>query len=221
MPDEPEIDFEKLKAGDVGEWERAYPVLYQAGLKVACGYQEDMGNVEEDDFVIQAVGKAYEHVAEKTSFKHLCNFVATATKNAIRDELKRRKWVRHGSGKVDSLDALRDGVIAEGGQDSSSGDDQPSRDVADVKRIVPDEAAHLLILAELHKRALSKIERRYRNVLRDRWLDELEYKEIAKKRGLSINSVGVYIRRGLDAMLEFVPERDKTAWWHKDERDPP
>gem|GEM_PF-1177060 len=221
MPDEPEIDFEKLQAGDEGQWERAYPALYQAGFKVASGYRAKMGEVDEDDFIIQAVEKAHAQITKKASFKHLCNFVATATKNAIRDELDKRKRVRHGGGKVESLDALRDGVIAEGSQDSSSGDEQHSREVAIENRIVPDEATHIRMLAELHKRALGKIERRYSNVLEDRWLKELDYKEIAKKRGLSIDSVGVYLREGLNAMLEFVPERDKTAWWHKDERDPP
>lgn len=221
MPDEPEIDFEKLQAGDEGEWERAYPALYQAGLKVACGYRAQMGEADEDDFIIQAVERACAEVTKKTSFKHLCDFVATATKNAIRDELKRRDAVRHGGGKVDSLDALRGGVVAEGSQDSSSGDEQHSREVAIEMRIVPDEATHILMLAELHECALGKIERRYSDVLRDRWIEGLDYEEIAKKRGLSIGSVGVYIRRGLDAMLEFVPERDKTAWWHKDESDPP
>lgn len=235
MPDEPEIDFEKLKAGDEGEWERAYPALYQAGLKVACGYRAQMGEADEDDFIIQAVTKAYAEIAKKTSFKHLCNFVATATKHAISDELKSRKALMHGDGKVVSLDAKGFGIVDENdrpgsgdGQpdseqpsDEDSGNVGPEHELGFRKRMRPDEACHLRLLRDIHANAFIRIERRYSNVVSDFYLDNLTYEEIAKRRGLSINSVGVYIRRGLDAMFEFVPERDKTAWWHKDERDPP
>jgi len=130
MPDEPEIDFEKLKGGDEGEWERAYPALYQAGLKVACGYRAQMGEADEDDFIIQGVTKAYAQITKKASFEHLCNFVATATKNAIRDELKRRDSVRHGGGKLESLDAMEIGIVDVKVR-PSSGDEEPDREQSD------------------------------------------------------------------------------------------
>jgi RNA polymerase sigma factor (sigma-70 family) len=245
MPDEPEIDFEKLKADDDGEWERAYPVLYQAGLKVACGYRAQMGEADEDDFIIQAVAEAFAQITKKASFRHLCNFVATATKNAIRDELKRRASVRHGGGKVESLDAMEIGIVDvkvrpssddeepdrehDGGKVQSidemqagnskashgSGDAQPRRGVADEKQITPDAAAHLADLAKLFENAFAHVDQRYANVVWDLIVDGLKYEEVAQKRGISICSVGVYKNRGLDALRKQMPDRDSALWWHK------
>lgn len=219
MPDEPDIDFEKLKAGDCGEWERAWPTLHQAGLNVACIYWERMGNLEEADFVIQAVTKAHQHIADITSFDHMCAFVAMATNNAIRDELDRREAVMHGGGKVESLDAMQVGIYEEGNR-PGPGDDEATRDLADLKRITPDEVTHIIIMAELLDHALRRIDRRYSDVVRDSYFARLTHQEIADKRGLAIGSIGKYLERGLDALLEFVPERDKVLWWPQPNQSP-
>jgi RNA polymerase sigma factor (sigma-70 family) len=224
MPDEPEIDFEKLKADDEGEWERAYPVLYQAGLKVACGYRAQMGEADEDDFIIQAVAKAFAQTTKKASFRHLCNFVATATKNAIRDELKRRASVRHGGGKVESLDAREFGIVDEkirpGSGDEEPERDQPSDQEAGIsgpeenfgfrKRIRPDAALNQRQLSDLLQNALMRIDKRYAQVVWDIHVEKLGHAEIAEKHGYALGSIGSFEEKGLEAMLKHLPEREKV-----------
>lgn len=229
MPDEPEIDFEKLKAGDEGEWERAYPALYQAGLMVACGYRAKMGEGDEDDFIIRAVTKAHKHIAKKASFKHLCRFVATATKNAIRDELKRRDSVRHGGGKLESLDARGMGIVDEKSR-PGSGDEEPDSEQPDSeqpsdkddgisgpqedfgfrKRMRPDAALDLRQRVDLLQNALMRIDKRHAQVVRDLYIEGLKQRQVAKKHGQAFGSIGSFKRKGLKAMLKYLPEREKV-----------
>lgn len=214
MPHKPAIDIEKLKASDEDEWGKAWKPLYRAGRNVARGYKDSLGSDERDDFIIQAVTKAHQRIQKFKSFDHLCKFVATTTKNGIRDELKRRKTAKRGGGQVQSLEALR----RKFGADTDApgpGDDRTRCDIADQRRMVPDEAAHLLILADMLENAFKRIDVRYGNVVWDFYIERFTQKEIAKKRGLRLGSVGVYLKRGLDEMREFMPERDKTLWWEK------
>ena len=88
------------------------------------------------------------------------------------------------------------------------------------KKLTPDEVTHIIIMAELLDHALRRIDRRYSDVVRDSYFARLTHQEIADKRGLAIGSIGKYLERGLDALLEFVPERDKVLWWPQPNQSP-
>lgn len=212
MPKPPAIDIEKLKAGDGGEWERAWEPLEKSARKAAWSYRECLGEMDEDDFIIKAITKAHNRITKFNSFKHLCNSVAVTTRNAIRDELDRRERVKHGGGVVQSLDKMQD-EDPEGSP--GPGDEQPRREIADAKQIKPDAAVNRVLLAELFEEAFAHVDNRYANVVWDLIVDDLKYEEVAKKRGIAIGSVGEYKNRGLDALRKHMPDRDSLLWWHK------
>ena len=213
MPHKPAIDIEKLKAGDGGEWERAWRSLHRVAKNVVEGYHERIGDLLEDDFIIEAITKAHEHIQEFNSFDHLRAWLTVTTRHAIRDELDRQTAVIHGGGNLQSLEEMQE---EDSEHSHGPGDDQPRRDdVADEQQITPDQATHLLQLSQLHEKAFEHVDNRYANVVRDFYFERLTQGEIAKKRGLAIGSIGAYLDRGLDALRKHMPDRDKLNWWHK------
>lgn len=213
MPNKPAIDIEKLKAGDGGEWERAWEPLCWVARNVVEGYHENIGDLLEDDFIMDAIIKAHEHIQEFNSIGHLRAWITITTRNAIRDELDRIGRIKHGGGNLQSLEEMQE---EDSEHSNGPGDDQPRRDdVADEQQITPDQATHLLQLSQLHEKAFEHVDNRYANVVRDFYFERLTQQEIAKKRGLAIGSIGAYLDRGLDALRKHMPDRDKLNWWHK------
>jgi DNA-directed RNA polymerase specialized sigma24 family protein len=47
-------------------------------------------------------------------------------------------------------------------------------------------------------------------ILSDFFLGGLSYEEIAKKRGVAVGSVGVYLKRGLEAMRRIWPREENS-----------
>jgi RNA polymerase sigma factor (sigma-70 family) len=212
MPHKPEIDVAKLKARDTAEWERAFPPLSQAGLDAASAFWSSMGNLDEEDFAQGAIIKAYERRARFTSFEHMCKFVAAATKNAILDELEKRKRLKHGGGKVGRPDQVGLGDVGIG--DVAEPGDDLTGWVPYQKKMRPDEALNQRQMADLVQSAFQsaflRIDRRYGQVVWDTHIEKLKQKVIAKRRGLAVGSIGNYLDRGLKALQKFLPEREKV-----------
>ncbi|NBV23917.1 MAG: hypothetical protein EBS05_18615 [Proteobacteria bacterium] len=208
MPHKPEIDLAKLKARDEAEWERAWPTLIQAGLDAAGAFWSTMGNLDEGDFAQAAIIKVYERRANFASFKHMCKFVAKTTKNAILDELKKRKRLKHGGGKVGRPDQVGLGDVGIG--DVSEPGDDLSAWVPYQKKMRADEALNQRQMADLVQSAFLRIDRRYGQVVWDKFIEQLKDRQVAKRRGLAVGSIGTYVDRGLKALLKFLPEREKV-----------
>ena len=58
---------------------------------------------------------------------------------------------------------------------------------------------------------LDQVAPQYRQVLVDHYLEQMSYKEIALKRGISIGSVGVYQQRGLEK-LRSIASAPEVGW---------
>jgi len=208
MPAETEIDLARLKARDTDEWERACPLLTQVSLNAASAFWSTMGNLDDGDFAQEAIIKAYERRARFTSFEHMCKFVATATKNAILDELEKRKRLKHGGGKVGRPDQVGLGDVGIG--DVAEPGDDISGWVPYQKKMRPDEALNQRQMADILKNAFKCIGRRYGQVVWDTHIEKLTQKDIAKRRGLAVGSIGNYLDRGLKALLKVLPERGQV-----------
>ena len=167
-----------------------------------------MGNLEEEDFAQGAIIKAYQRKARFTSFEHMRNFVAATTKNAILDELRKRKTLKRGGGKVGGTDQVGLGNVGIG--DVSEPGDDLTGWVPYQKKMRPDEVLNLRQLADMLQNAFMCIDRRYGQVVWDKFIEELKDMEVAKKRGLAIGSIGTYVERGLKALVNFLPEREKV-----------
>lgn len=207
-------EFALVKKRDPAVWERIFPDLWSLGVTVARVYQRQLGSGLLEDFVSDAIGKAISRLPQLADYLHLRRTVAKATENLIRDELKRLKRTKHGSGRVDSYDELvwndenphleRPGLRLDSTANES--------DFGGLKRIRPDEAAALNEIAIKLDHALRRIDRRHSAVVADLYFEDLKYRRVAKKRQLSINSVGVYSKRGLQAMLKHLPKRDPALF---------
>lgn len=157
---------------------------------------------------MEVIAEVQKYVAKVTSFRELNQLAAKMTANALNDRHRQRKALKHGGGKVYSLESLE---IGSGGEsaDSTSGDEVVTPDIKDTKCIQPDEACYLGELALLVRFALSKIPPRYGDVVKDFYIVGLKQKQIAKEHGISIGSVGTYLNRGLEAMRNFLPEKSQ------------
>ena len=55
-------------------------------------------------------------------------------------------------------------------------------------------------LAERLRRSIAELKPPVDAIMRDRFLNELSYEEIARKHGIPVSSVGVYLKRGLETL---------------------
>ena len=58
--------------------------------------------------------------------------------------------------------------------------------------------------------ALAQVKEKHRQIIADRYFDGLDYRELAAKHQLSENSIGVYLKRGLDELRQILT-RDGSA----------
>ena len=89
------------------------------------------------------------------------------------------------AGKTESLDAPADETGHANG---------PASEISPFAELEQKE------LAERLRRSLSELKPPQGEILSDFFLLGLRYEEISKKRGVAIGSVGVYLKRGLEAM---------------------
>ena len=201
-----QIDLDKLKNDDPDEWEKGFKLLQSTGLTQCSRHTETLCDREHGDIILEVVAKLRSnYVAKATHFMELNRLMAKMTKNALNDQHRKRKAVKRGGGRVDSLEAMNYGVYKDSDGNSSE-DEVVAADRKEPDFIRPDDACEIGELALFLQFALNKIPQHYREVLQD-VESGLKHREIAAKRGISIGSVGTYRARGLEAMLEFMPEK--------------
>jgi DNA-directed RNA polymerase specialized sigma24 family protein len=139
--------------------------------------------------------------------------VRKAVLNALRDEVDRLKTEKHGGGRLISFQEFLDSESGEDPEDPTQRRTILRPDETKLgTRILPDEAAHRLLLAAYLDELLAQIPPQQANVLRDDFLADLNHNAIAKKRGIKLGSVGVLRQRGLNALLLRTASRDKVLW---------
>ncbi len=100
--------------------------------------------------------------------------------------LPRERFARkRGEGKTESLDAL-----------ANEGETKPEPALHNS----PLDALAKKELAARLQESLATLKPPFGEVLSDFFLHGLRYEEIARKRGMAVGSVGVYLKRGLEAM---------------------
>jgi RNA polymerase sigma-70 factor, ECF subfamily len=78
----------------------------------------------------------------------------------------------------------------------------PHKDWVDDNTLDPADALELKTLSESAKRAIVGLEPRYRDILHLRYIQELSYAEIAEAKGVSLNTVKTWIRRGKELLQD-------------------
>jgi RNA polymerase sigma factor (sigma-70 family) len=178
-------DLGALKTGDASAWDQAFAWLWPAVFAVAKLKLQPYLPNEVEDVAIESIEQLVEKVPAVKSVEELKPLAASIAHHRAVSLLRERFAKKRGEGKTDSLDGPPDGGVI---QDGLMLDRSPLDDLKQVE------------LAQRLGKSLVELKPPMGEILSDFFLHGLRYEEIAKKRGIAIGSVGVYLKRGLEAM---------------------
>jgi len=180
-------DLQSLRVGDASAWDETFRWLWPAAFAVARLKLEPYLPGEIEDVAIEALEELVEHVSRVKTVEQLKPLVASIAHHRAVSRLRERYAQKRGAGKTESLEALQD-----------SGDmpfDAPDPDP-------PLARLGQLELADLLAQLAAQLKPDQRAVLDDFFLHGLAYKQIATKHGVAEGSVGVLLKRGLEAIAK-------------------
>lgn len=187
-------DLKALQCGDPAGWDEAFRWLWPTAFEVARFKLQKVLPGEVEDVALEALEELVEKVKQLKKVEELKPLTASIAHNRAVSRLRQHFSAKRGSGQTESLDAHH------GNPDfiESTAADSP------VAKLEQKELSDFLskLLAEI-KPPLGKI-------LADFFLDGLSYDEIAKRHGLATGSIGVYLKRGLEAIRRSCPPDRKS-----------
>jgi RNA polymerase sigma factor (sigma-70 family) len=174
-----------LKTGDAEAWDAAFRWLWPTVFAVAQLKLQPYFPNEAEDVAIEALEELVEKVREVESVEELKPLAASIAHHRAVSLLRERFARKRGEGKIESSDApMGDGA----NQYELASSDSPLADLEQRE------------LAQRLGKSLAELKAPMGEVLADFFLLGLRYEEIARKRGVAVGSVGVYLKRGLEAM---------------------
>lgn len=185
---------EKLRAGDAAVWEHAFPWLYPVAYEAARTRLGNANPIECEDIAIESLADFLQSGTQARNDEEIKPLIAAIARNKATDRIRRWLASKRGAGNVESLESLRE-----------SGGDEPSSQAHElvIDRLTMDDLRELLLALA------SQIKKEHRIVLGEHYLNQLSYEEIANKHQISVNSVGVYLKRGLEAMKSALARKPK------------
>jgi RNA polymerase sigma factor (sigma-70 family) len=188
-------DLQALQCGDAAAWDMAFPWLWPAAFGAAQVTLQPYLPAEVEDVAIESLEALVEKVRELKSVEELKPLVAGIAHHRAVSLLRERFAKKRGQGKTDSLEAVQEANMA---------------DYPDPAANSPLATLEAKELAECLSRTLSELKPPQGAVLTDFFLDGLSYDGIARKHGLPIGSVGVYLKRGLETMRRIWGRRGES-----------
>lgn len=178
-------DLRALQTGNADAWDEAFRWLWPTVFAVAQLKLQPYFPNEVEDVAIEALEELVEKVRAVKSVEELRPLAASIAHHRAVSLLRERFAKKRGEGKTESLDA----PTVEG-------------------ELKPEPAASNSPLADLEQKELAQrlgqslveLKPPLGDILADFFLHGLRYEEIAKKRGVAVGSVGVYLKRGLEVM---------------------
>ena len=134
---------------------------------------------------IAAIEELVGKLPSLTSIDELRPLVASIAHNKAVSRLRQHFAAKRGGGRVESTE----------GRPEDSGEIPEA-----IAEDSPVAALEQKELADRLRRLLAELKPPLGEMLADFFLHELTYDQIAKKRGIAIGSVGVYLKRGLEAL---------------------
>lgn len=187
-------DLRALQMGDEAAWDEAFDWLWPTVFAVAQTKLQPFLPDEAEDLAIEALEELVDKVRAVKSVEELKPLAASISHHRAVSRLRERFAQKRGAGKTESLDASAEDEGHTNG---------PASEVLPFSELEQKE------LAERLRRSLSELKPPQGEILSDFFLLGLRYEEISKKRGVAIGSVGVYLKRGLEAMRK-IWGRDET-----------
>lgn len=174
-----------LQQGDEAAWDAAFDWLWPTAFAVA---QLKLGTFfpgEIEDVAIEVLEELVEKVREIKAVEELKPLAASIAHHRAVSLLRERFAQKRGAGKTESLDAVT--------EDGAAMHDPPAEESA-LSELNQTELA--AVLGELQR----DLKPEFRAVLNDFYRRGLGYEEIARRHGLAVGTVGVYLKRGLEAI---------------------
>jgi RNA polymerase sigma factor (sigma-70 family) len=183
---EPELSA--LLRGDPEAWEDAFAWLWPVAFAAAQAKLQPYLPGDVEDVAIEALEELVEAARNAKSAEELKPLVASIAHHRAVSRLREHFAQKRGSGQTASLEALRE------------------QDAAPVEPVDPATSPldHLKAteLATLLGDLQQALKPEHRALISDFFLHRLSYEELAAKHGLAVGSVGVYLKRGLDALRQ-------------------
>jgi len=187
-------DLDALRTGDASAWDEAFAWLWPTVFTVAKLKLQPYLPNEVEDVAIESIEQLVEKVPGVKSVEDLKPLAASIAHHRAVSLLRERFAKKRGEGKTDSLDAPPDGGVS---QNEPTTSDSPLEDLEQVE------------LAQQLSKSLAELKKPMGEILSDFFLHGLRYEEIADKRGVAVGSVGVYLKRGLEAMRRIWVREEK------------
>ena len=184
-----------LQRGDEAAWDEAFRRLYPAAFAAARHPLASLTPSEAEDIAIEALTLLLPKVKKVAEFEELRLLVITIASRKAISEKRRQLADKRGGGDLTSLDAMQD--------------DETIRFEPAEQLISHLGDTDLRELSRLLDQALSGLEPRNADLLRDFLVHHLPYKELAEKYRMPIGSIGVSLARSLDkirAHLQTMPK---------------
>jgi RNA polymerase sigma factor (sigma-70 family) len=178
-------DLRALKVGDAIAWDEAFAWLWPAVFAVAKLKLQPYLPNEVEDLAIESIEQLVEKVPGVKSVEELKPLAASIAHHRAVSLLRARFAKKRGEGKTNSLDGQTDAGVS---QNEPTSGESPLENLEQVE------------LAERLGKSLAELKPQMGDILSDFFLHGLRYEEIANKRGVAVGSVGVYLKRGLEAM---------------------
>ncbi len=178
-------DLKALQAGRADAWDDAFQWLWPVVFAVAQLKLQPFLPNEVEDVAIEALEELVAKVRDLQGVEELKPLAASIAHNRAVSLLRERFAKKRGEGKTESLD-------------STAGEDGVGHEIASGES--PLASLEQRELAARLGASLAALKPPLGEVLSDFFLRGLRYEEIAKKRGMAVGSVGVYLKRGLEAM---------------------
>ncbi len=178
-------DLKALQRGDGDAWEEAWRWLWPAAFGVAQMKLQPFLPGDVEDVAIEALEELVDKVRAVKAVEELKPLVASIAHHRAVSRLREHFAAKRGAGKTASLDAL---------QNDPERPWEPASDELALASLEQMELAALL------REAQAELKPEQRAILGDFFLHGLSYEQIAAKHGVAVGTVGVYLKRGLDAM---------------------
>lgn len=184
-----------LQQGDANAWDEAFDWLWPVAFSAAQAQLQPYFPAEVEEVAIESLEALVEKVREFRSVEELKPLVASIAHHRAVSLLRERFAKKRGDGKTESLEAVQEANMA---------------DCPDPTADSPLAVLEQKELAERLQRTVRELRPPTDAIMMDRFTNELSYEEIARKHGIPIGSVGVYLKRGLDALRRVWGRREES-----------
>jgi RNA polymerase sigma factor (sigma-70 family) len=193
----PPDNLNSLKQGDRSAWDGVFDWLWPTVLAVAQLKLQPFFPGEAEDVAIEALEDIVEKVRDVRTIEELKPLAASIAHNRAVSLLRERFAKKRGEGKIKPLDQPSD----------PSDEHSPAREVAAEPKTLDclDQGDLAALLTELQRNVTSES----RALIADFFIHSLSYQEIAAKHNLAVGTVGVYLKRGLEAFRRAAQRRPK------------